>query len=194
VIDRETFFALARDDLFDGVITAAQIKGCTAILDAWEERPAFTDLRWLAYILATVRWETSHTMTPREEAGKGQGRPHAAAVGRRSYYGRGFVPLTWATNYARMTPLTGVDLMANPELALDHKVAAIILLEAMKSGLFTGASLPMYFNRYRDDPFNARRVIKGIEDAEEVAEIHNGFLKALSSSKADTEMPQASCS
>lgn len=179
MIDREKFFSLALDDPFDGSMSADQVEGCSAILDAWEERSIFTDLRWLAYILATAKWETRHTMKPWEEVGKGKGRPYAAAVGRRAYYGRGYVPLTWATNYARMSTLTGLDLVTRPELALDPKIAAFILFEAMKGGLFTGASLPMYFNRYRDDPFNARRVINGTENAEEVEAIHNGFLTAL---------------
>lgn len=123
-------------------------------------------------------------MTPVEEASKGHGRRYGAAVGRRSYYGRGYVPFTWATNCARRTIITGVDLIARPDLALDPKMAAVILLEAMKGGLFTGVSPRMYFSGIRDDPFNARRVINGVVDAEAVAEIHVSFLKALDA--ADT--------
>ena len=76
MIDRDKFFGRVRVMPFGGALHQGQVDGCNAILDAWEARPAFTDLRWLAYMLATAKWETAHTMQPIEEIGKGRGRPY----------------------------------------------------------------------------------------------------------------------
>lgn len=78
-IDRDRFFGLARGNPFSGRMTQDQVDGCNAILDGWEARPDFTDRRWLAYMLATAKWETAHTMQPIEEYGKGRGHSYGAA-------------------------------------------------------------------------------------------------------------------
>lgn len=179
MIDRNRFFGGVRARPFGGSMTQAQVDGCNAILDAWEARPEFTDRRWLAYMLATTKWETAHSMQPIEEWGRGKGRPYGVPVSGHVYYGRGYVQLTWATNYVRMAGLTGVDLVGHPELALDPKIAAVIMFEGMKGGLFTGVGLPRYFNDHADDPVNARRIINGLDHANDIAEIHRDFLEAL---------------
>ena len=157
-----------------------QVDGCNVILEAWDARPGFTDARWLAYMLATAKWETAHTMKPIEEIGKGRGRPYGVpTVDGRVFYGRGYVQLTWATNYAKMATLTGADLVGHPELAVEPKIAALILFEGMKGGLFTGVGLPRYFSDAVDDPVNARRIINGTDRAEDIAAIHHAFLAGL---------------
>ncbi|HTE37915.1 MAG TPA: hypothetical protein VK630_15350, partial [Reyranella sp.] len=95
------------------------------------------------------------------------------------YYGRGYVQLTWLTNYAKMAALTGADLVNHPELALEPKLAALIMLEGMKGGLFTGVGLPRYFGATVDDPVNARRIVNGTDRAQEIAALHAGFLRGL---------------
>ena len=179
MIDRSNFFAKARANLFGGAMTQSQVDGCNAILDGWEWRPELTDRRWLAYMLATAKHETAHTMQPIAEYGHGAGRPYGVAVNGRVFYGRGYVQLTWAVNYSKMAALTGVDLVGNPDLALDPKIAALIMFEGMKGGLFTGVSLARYFDATHDDPINARRIINGTDRAHEIAAIHAGFLGAL---------------
>ena len=172
-------------DMYDEASNAlhqGQVDGCNAILDAWEARHDMTDRRWLAYMLATAKHETAHTMQPIEEYGRGRGRAYGesdAATGQ-IYYGRGYVQLTWRTNYAKMAALTGVDLVGHPELALEPKLAALIMFEGMKNGLFTGVGLPRYFDHDIDDPVNARRIINGTDRAAEIATIHRNFLAALS--------------
>jgi predicted chitinase len=153
-----------------------------AILDAWEKRPDLTDKRWLAYMLATAKWETAHTMKPIEEYGHGAGHEYGEPDPEtgKTYYGRGYVQLTWKANYAKMSGITGVDLVYHPELALDPKCAALIMFEGMKGGLFTGVGLPRYFSLSTDDPVSARRIINGIDHAGDIALIHRGFLAALS--------------
>src|SRR4051812_21881372 len=176
MIDRDKFFGRVRVNPFGGTLRQDQVDGCSAILDAWEGRPEFTDRRWLAYMLATAKHETAHTMHPIEEYGRGAGRDYGVTVNGHVYYGRGYVQLTWAVNYAKMAALTGADLVGHPELALDLKIAALIMFEGMKGGLFTGVGLPRYFNGTADDPVNARRIINGTDRAEEIAEIHRAFL------------------
>jgi hypothetical protein len=180
VIDRDRFFKAVRSGPFVGVMNQRQVDGCNAILDAWEARKDMQDPRWLAYMLATAKWETAHTMQPVEEIGKGRGRPYGVPTADgRVFYGRGYVQLTWATNYAKMAALTGADLVGHPELALEPKIASLIMFEGMKSGLFTGVGLPRYFNGTVDDPVNARRIINGTDRAADIAAIHAGFLEAL---------------
>lgn len=179
MINRKFFFDTVRVRPFGGSMTQEQVDGCNAILDAWEARPDFKDWRWLAYMLATAKHETAHTMQPIEEYGKGQGQRYGVTVNGHVYYGRGYVQLTWATNYAKMAALTGADLVNHPELALDPKIAALIMFEGMKDGLFTGVGLPRYFNATTDDPVNARRIINSTDRAQEIAAIHAAFLEGL---------------
>ena len=181
MIDRDRFFSQIRETPFGGLMHQRQVDGCNAILDAWEAHTGFTDRRWLAYMLATAKWETAHTMKPIEEIGKGHGRPYGRPTADgRVFYGRGYVQLTWATNYAKMAALTGVDLVGQPDLALDPEIAAVILLEGMKGGMFTGVGLPRCFNDAVDDPVTARRIINGTDHAADIAAIHAGFLTGLS--------------
>ena len=181
MIDRDRFFAHVRRAPFGGAMHQGQVDGCNAILDAWEAHSGFVDPRWLAYMLATAKWETAHTMQPIEEIGKGHGRPYGVPTqDGRVFYGRGYVQLTWAINYAKMAALTGADLVGHPDLALDPEIAAIILFEGMKGGMFTGVGLTRYFNETTDDPVNARRIINGTDHAADIAAIHAGFLAGLS--------------
>jgi putative chitinase len=180
MIDRDRFFGRVRVRPFGGVLRQGQVEGCNAILAAWERRPDCTDRRWLAYMLATAKWETAHTMQPIEEYGKGAGRPYGVPTeDGRVFYGRGYVQLTWAVNYARMAALTGIDLVHHPERALDPEVAARVMFEGMTGGTFTGVGLPAFFNAERDDPVGARRIINGTDHAEAIAAIHAGFLEGV---------------
>jgi hypothetical protein len=181
VIDRKAFFTAARERPFGGSMTQRQVDGCNALLDEWEARYPAGDLRWLAYELATCKWETGHTMQPVEEWGHGAGHPYGVRdpITGQVYDGRGDVQLTWRANYQKMSGVVGVDLVNHPELALDPRIAAAILFEGMEHGDFTGVGLPEFFNPTTDDPVGARRIINGTDHAEDIAEIHRGFLAAL---------------
>lgn len=187
MIDRDRFFPLARTHPFGSSMNQGQVDGINAILDKWDASGE-TDVRRLAYMLATSFWETNHTMQPVREAYY-LGEPEPAESYRKRlryypWYGRGLVQLTWEDNYRKMSPLVGVDLIAKPDMALDHKVAVDILFEGMlrmKSGVgdFTGACLEMYFSSSIYDPVNARRIINGMDHAQDIANVHYAFLKAL---------------
>ncbi len=161
----------------------------TAILDEWERRQ-LKDKRWLAYILATTRREVGMRMQPvREGFAKSdaaarafverQGYKYAKVVNDHVYYGRGLVQLTWDFNYRKMGELLRLDLLNNPDLALDPKIAAQILFEGMIRGSFTGRSLSLYFNDELTDWINARRIVNGLDHAGEIAGVAQKFYAAL---------------
>lgn len=195
MIDRDRFFPAARAGAFGGRLTQGQVDGINSILDAWERRTN-PDSRHLAYMLATTKWETAHTMRPINERGgnayfhrmydcKGERPEIARALGNIAagdgvrFHGRGYVQLTGRTNYHKMSMVVGADLVENPELALDSDIAAVILMEGMERGMFTGVGLGRYFNPVTCDWLNARRVINGMDCANQIADIARAFNVAL---------------
>ena len=67
-MNRTTFFAYARRAPFGGRLTQSQVDGLSKILDVWMAR-GLSDVRWLAYILATTFHETAGKMQPVREMG-----------------------------------------------------------------------------------------------------------------------------
>jgi putative chitinase len=129
---------------FPGAISQTQVGGCNALLDEAERRGF--DSRWTAYCLATAYHETAHTMLPIAEYGRGRGKAYGEPINGKVYYGRGYVQLTWIKNYETMGKLLKADLVGNPELALDPKIAAQVMFEGMIRGSFTGKRLSDFFN------------------------------------------------
>jgi hypothetical protein len=162
MIDRKEFYAQIRAPLVRGGLSQPQVDGFEAILDEWEKRDLH-DLRRLAYIMATAWHETAYTMQPIEEYGKGKGRAYAP-----TYYGRGFVQITWERNYARLSDVIGVDLVTHPEKALEMGNAIQILFEGMIDGLFTGKKLSDYFGKHADWR-GARAIVNGKDRAADIA-------------------------
>jgi hypothetical protein len=187
MIDAKKFFDGIRASLFNGRLAQQQVDGINAILDEWLHRKLI-DLRWLAYMLATVYWETAHTMWPIEEYGRGRGYAYGApdAGTGQAYYGRGFVQLTWRRNYEAMGKLLHVDLVNHPTMALQLVIATQILFEGMlraDSGVgdFTGLALDDCFNATREDWTRARAIINGTDHAAEVGQVGrtiHGILKS----------------
>lgn len=124
-----------------------------------------------AYVLATVQHETANTFKPIAEYGKGAGRPYGKAdpVTGKIYYGRGYVQLTWKSNYEKYGKILGIPLVANPDLAMKPDVALFILVHGFKTGAFTGKKLTDYVNASNRDLINARRCINGLDRAENIA-------------------------
>lgn len=179
MIDRKKFFDGIRQQPFSGKLNKTQVAGVSAILDEFERRK-WTDLRWLAYMLATTKWETAHTMQPIVETG---GMKYLKSKKYFPWYGRGYVQLTWKRNYEafqnEVFELTGLDIVENPDNALDPKAAAYIMFAGMARGTFTGKSLQTYFNGTVTDWVNARRIINGTDRAREIAEIAKQFYADL---------------
>lgn len=162
-------------------MSQSQVDGCNVLLTHWEFAD-LTDLRWLAYILATAKWETAHTMQPIEEYGHGAGKPYGEPDPETGqiYYGRGFVQLTWRENYQKMQDVFNVPFVTDAAQALNREYAAGITFHGMQNGTFTGVGLSRYFNATTDDPIDARRIINGTDHASDIAVIHHAFLEALS--------------
>lgn len=185
MINRKSFFDCIRDSFFHGKLAQPQVEGIDMILNEWDKRQ-LTDLRWLAYMLATVYHETSKTMQPIEEGGRGAGHKYGEPdpVTGKKYYGRGFVQLTWNYNYKIMEKLLKVPLYNSPELALNHDIATRILFEGMlkaesKKGDFTGVSLEDFFNTTKQDWVNARKIINGLDRADLIAGYAKRFFSCL---------------
>lgn len=199
-IDRKFFFDSVRDSLFKGTLSDGQVEGMTAILDYFETHMPDGDLRWLAYILATAFHETAYTMQPvRETLADSDAKAieildRAYAAGKlpwvktvywrpdedgKSWLGRGLVQLTHKRNYEAMSPMTGIDLVAEPDRAMEMATAVKILIEGMVAGSFTGHKLADHLNADKEDWVNARRIVNGTDRAEKLAEYGKTFYEAL---------------
>ena len=176
-------YNILRKELF-GKLNQKQVEGIELFLNAGVE-----DKRWLAYILATVFHETARTMQPIEEFGKGKGHEYGTPdpLTKQTYYGRGYVQLTWKDNYQKFGNLLGLNLVNKPELALDPDISLKITLIGMEKGLFRPShSLGVYFNETNEDWINARLIINGkrkgekyADKAELIADQAKIFYKAL---------------
>ena len=197
MIDRDFFFQRIRQTLFAGALQPKPMKGLVLILDRWDrEHGATGDRRQLAYSLGTAFHETAATMQPiKERGGKayfeenydiaGDKPARARANGNTEpgdgarYAGRGFVQLTWKNNYRRVGDLIGVDLVGNPDRALEPETAATILILGMEEGWFTGRRLSEYFNASRAEWMQARRIVNGLDQAGLIAGYGRRFFAAM---------------
>jgi hypothetical protein len=181
-LNRQTFYSGIRSSIHNGSLSPDQVASYEAILDAALEMK-ISDPRHLAYALATTRGEVGAAMQPVREIGRGAGKAYGKtdpATGH-AYYGRGFVQLTWAFNYIAMGKRLGLDLYRNPDLALDRKHAARILIVGMIEGVFTKKKLSDYLNDKTTDYGNARRIINGTDRAFEFARYAELYERAIRS-------------
>lgn len=207
-LDRAAFFAALRKDdsgVFNRRLSQPQVDGVEAILDS-AARHAVFDVNHVANILAQVYHETGTYMLGIKETvmpSHTNKRPADATVKsrlekawkdgklswvtnpywREGWFGRGPVQITHRGNYEKMGRILGVDLVGNPDLALDPKVGADIAVVGMSEGLFTGKKLGHY-----DFPIdldngpgkNPRRIVNGQDGTDtKIAGYHRGFVKAL---------------
>lgn len=192
--DRKVYFDAVRASLFSGSMTQQQVDGQNAILDAWENplvQKRDPDLRWLGYMLATTFHETAQTMQPIEEYGEGAGHPYGVpdAETGQTYYGRGFVQLTWRDNYQRATDELGLagddDLVWHAGQALNLVIAAKVMFIGMYQGWFRGSKLSDFFNETDNDAVGARDIINGDVSTigPKVADYHFAFMDALEAAR-----------
>lgn len=92
------------------------------------------DTQMELYALATINVETSG-FAPIPEIGKGHNKKYGEIDPEtgQAYYGRGFIQLTWRSNYEAAGKALGLDLVHNPDLALDPNDAARILAWYLKA-------------------------------------------------------------
>lgn len=189
--DRKSFFDAARKNPFGGKLKAAQVSGIEGLLDAYlKQTGKAADTRHLAYMLATVFHETGGLMQPVRETFAKTDADARAKLSKRayvkpdpvtghSYYGRGLVQITWRTNYENAGKKLGLPLVTDPDMTLRPDVAVKITVLGMIEGWFTGKPLSRYFNDGLTDPKNARRVINGLDRAEDIAVYYHSFYDAL---------------
>lgn len=189
-INRKQFYTNFRNNF--GSLKQSQVDGFEVIFNEWD-KSKLIDLRWLSYMLATAWHEVNQTMQPISEYSKGKGKLYGRKIKMskvpytspdKIYYGRGLVQLTWYENYELMGRLLKIDLLKNPELALQMDIAVKIMFEGMLKGNssigdFTGKCLEMYFNNNTEDPINARRIINGTDKAELIANYYYKFKNCL---------------
>lgn len=202
MINRKFFFEQCRETLFTGRLTQAQVSGLNFILDVWEADHAKKDDRWLAYALGTAFHETGFTMQPIRERGGAayytrmydprSPVPRQAALARSMgaqpgdgplFYGRGYVQLTWRTNYVKMGKAFGVDLTSDAaarDRALEPALAAKIMFKGMQDGAFTGKKFADYFNPTTEDWAGARRIINGVDQKDMIAMYARKFYASIS--------------
>lgn len=157
-----------------------------------------------SYMLATIWHETATTMLPIEEYGKGKNRTYGTWYLNSKndkysftdsskriaylfsdypylYYGRGYVQLTWFSNYDLASKKLNHDFLNNPSDVMKKEYAVKILITGMKDGWFTGRKLADYIYQSKKDYVNARRIINGTDKANLIASYAETFEKALRS-------------
>ena len=212
IIDRAYFFQQFRSQFYRISESEAHlVDRYERVLDYWDSQAHLTDLRWLAYILATTYHETGRRIQAvRECFGKtdqasidcvtglyrrGRIKRNYAKIDPKTgkaYFGRGHVQLTWDYNYKRMGKELGMEdkVYTNPDLALHPDTSVAIMSEGMIKGLFTGKRLSQYFNSSATNWGGARRIVNGLDKYKQIAGYARKFhatLKTKPSAKPDPD-------
>lgn len=95
------------------------------------------------------------------------------------YRGRGLVHLTWHDNYKKAGDKIGVDLVSNPDLAMDINNSVPIMIWGMEEGVFTSVGINRFIYSGKIDYLNARKVINGTDQALLVSEYAKKFQSIL---------------
>ena len=191
MINKELFFSKIKTNGLFKTLKQSQVDGINALLDECEKQ-GITDIRQIAYVLATAYHEVDKTMQPIEEYGKGKNRTYGHKVkysGKayfepdKIYYGRGHTQNTWFETYEKLTKnnVSGWDFLKIPELLLQVQPSAWATVYGMRTGLYTGKKLSSYINDKGCDFINARRIINGTDKAELIMGYAAKFLQSLSS-------------
>lgn len=189
IYNRKTFFDYARKSVFSGSMRQSQVDGLNLLLSEGERRG--TEINDLAYIIATALHETAYTVQPIEEYGRGRGRKYGIKDPEtgKTYYGRGYVQLTWKYNYEKASRKLGVDFVNNPELVMNPKYAIHILFVGMQEGWFTGKTLDSYIDDIDEgddedlrEYMLARYIVNGKDKREKIAQLALNIEKALRAS------------
>ena len=144
------FYVDVRKNLFSGSLTQKQLDGLNLLLGA--TKGIFKQHR--AYILATAYHETGYTMQPvRETKALTDGKAIAILDSAfkkgqlpwvrfpywrldnegKSWLGRGYVQLTHKANYIKASKELDIDLLSNPDKAMEPATAAKIIVRGIYS-------------------------------------------------------------
>lgn len=177
-IDHAKFFNGYRSAY--GRLSQSTVNGIEQLGQHMVSDPDLADLRWAAYMLATVKHECGNEWHPITERGNKAyfnkyepGTKIGKSLGNTQpgdgwlYRGRGYVQITGRRNYETMTRALGLgpdeDLIKDPDQALRPMIAYRIMSLGMRKGMFTGKKLSDYINKDQCDYKNARRIINGLD-------------------------------
>ncbi|TPK15153.1 hypothetical protein FJ872_19330 [Mesorhizobium sp. B2-5-9] len=189
-MDRAKFYATFRNNL--GSLTQPNVVGFELFLSEGERRQE--PINRLAYVLATVWWETGKTMQPvREAYWVGNGNEAVAENWRRThlryypFYGRSYPQFTWEANYRKAsdtwnTKYRGdgpvVDFVKSPDLIMNPTYGVPLTFDAMEHGWFTGRDLADYIDTADESDAEdlrefkeARRIVNGVDRANDIGMI-----------------------
>jgi predicted chitinase len=222
-MNRIVFYNALRSSnmLFGQVLSSKQVEAMDALVDVSDQEGL--EIRGLAYVFASIYHETGTLMFPIKETVK---RTHkdknpkdsvviarldrAWANGqlpwvkepywREGWFGRGGIQLTHKDNYGKMGRALGLNLIGQPEMALDPYISAQIAIIGCRDGMFTGRRLDQFFNDKTDNAPGARRIVNGREGRvgpdgfttldHKIAGYHNEFLRALREAGYEQRRPQ----
>lgn len=184
-MDYGKFWKSIRDQRGGVRITSANVPGTERIIKYGQARG--TTLSRLAYILATAYHETAHLMMPVKE---GLGLSDSWRRRNLRYYpwhGRGLIQTTWQSNYKKMSPIVGTDLIKNPDALLQWEYSLPALFIGMEQGLYTGKDLDDYIDENDNESkaeqmreySNARRIVNGIDRRTLIADYAWEYERAL---------------
>lgn len=126
----------------------------------------------LAYMMATIQWETAGTFQPvREAFWMSEEWRKNNLNSYYPYYGRGYVQLTLESNYRKYSKIMGSDFVLHPDHVMEQDKALFILVHGFKNGSFTGYELEEFVNANKTDYFGARKCINGTDHAQDIADI-----------------------
>ena len=200
MINRKIFFQRYKQELDkDNRLTPKEVYDLDTFLDFVDSSIGLLQMNQWAYVFATAFHETAHTFTPIKEYGgysyfmrmyditglrptlaKKNGNIHKGDGAK--FFGRGYVQITWRSNYTVYSRVLGIDLVNNPDLALVPKYAFKILIDGFVNGRFTGKKISDYINRDKTDYVGARRCINGTDKASLIASYARLFENILRSS------------
>lgn len=197
-MDEKRFYDNIRQNVFSGRISDEAFQGLKTLLAAWDDEYAEYPDQFLAYCLATAFHETGGTMQPVREGfassderarsivsgmfRRGRIKRNYAAphpVTGHSYYGRGYVQLTWSYNYRKAGAELGMKLFENPDKVMQPEIAARILFSGCIEGWFTSKKLGDYISENRCNYRSARRVVNGLDKAGLIADYAKSFERAI---------------
>lgn len=182
-----------------GKLNQTQVSGLDNLIGYIELDTDVADIRWAAYMLATVKHECADTFQPITERGAksyfdkyepgtsiGKNLGNTVKGDGYLYRGRGYVQLTGRANYQKMSTNLGLtgedDLIVHPDNALHPEVAYRIMSYGMRNGSFTSKKLNDYINATKCDYTNSRRIINGTDRAAKIKGYAVNFESVLKNS------------
>jgi putative chitinase len=200
-INREQFFRAYHATF--GKLNQSQVEGLNEILNFIEDDAELSDIRHIAYVLATILHECARRWKPIEEFASGSAYEGRKDLGNtepgdgKRFKGRGYTQTTGRTNYRKITqawnrfnPDEQIDAIGNPEILLTPKYSWFATSYAMRSGLYTGKELDDYIHGNVCDYVRARKIINALDKAELIAGYARRFESILRASTAsDDDIP-----